>query len=544
MQGRIYDLSVLFDDDGKIYAIHGYGEVKCTELKPDMSGPIEGTERVIIPEGSGVGEGHHIYKIDGMYYILSADYKPMGRMTCSRAKNINGPYEVCVVSANETYGYMAGHMTQAKGRILPDGSDFSITPPDPNAVVCSNIHQGGMLQLPNGDWWAVSMQDFHSIGRTVCLSPITWKDGWPFFGLEGNPGRSPRTWTKPATTYSDTPHAAYERSDDFSTTTLKRVWQWNHNPDDKMWSLKEKKGALRLHTMPADQLMWARNSLTQRVIGPVSTTTVELDISHLKDGDVAGLGNINVPCAWLGVVKSGKDLRLRHFNQLGNDTIDQPLSAKQKKIWLRFEGDFDNDKGHFAYSLDNQTFKACPTLTLGYQLITFQGSRMALFAFNHKGHKGGYADFDNFTVVEPMADRSGYIPFGKTIRITNIASGKLMNATPHGLVYDSPANDKSKDTEFAVEDRGNGRVAIKTTDGRYLFTAGAGLAGDLRLTKDAAKADVYMWQDMLRQEFMLLHTDRHLYVGKSPIDGSPYNLEFKGADPARKNGAVLRWDEI
>lgn len=48
MQGNIYDLSVLFDDDGKIYAIHKYGEVHCTELKPDMSGPVEGTDRVII----------------------------------------------------------------------------------------------------------------------------------------------------------------------------------------------------------------------------------------------------------------------------------------------------------------------------------------------------------------------------------------------------------------------------------------------------------------------------------------------------------------
>ena len=76
MQGRIYDLSVLFDDDGKIYAIHGYGEVKCTELRPDMSGPIEGTERTIIPEGNAVGEGHHIYKIGDMYYLISTDYKP------------------------------------------------------------------------------------------------------------------------------------------------------------------------------------------------------------------------------------------------------------------------------------------------------------------------------------------------------------------------------------------------------------------------------------------------------------------------------------
>lgn len=73
VKGNIYDLSVLFDDDGKIYAVYGYGEVKCTELKPDMSGSIEGSERMIIPEGSSVGEGHHIYKIGDMYYLISTD---------------------------------------------------------------------------------------------------------------------------------------------------------------------------------------------------------------------------------------------------------------------------------------------------------------------------------------------------------------------------------------------------------------------------------------------------------------------------------------
>ena len=30
INGDIYDLSVLFDDDGKIYAIHKYGNVTCT----------------------------------------------------------------------------------------------------------------------------------------------------------------------------------------------------------------------------------------------------------------------------------------------------------------------------------------------------------------------------------------------------------------------------------------------------------------------------------------------------------------------------------
>ena len=33
------------------------------------------------------------------------------------------------------------------------------------------------------------------------------------------------------------------------------------------------------------------------------------------------------------------------------------------------------------------------------------------------------------------------------------------------------------------------------------------------------------------------------YIGKSPTTGSPYSMDYKGADPARKNGAVMRWEE-
>ena len=544
MNGRIYDLSVLFDDDGKIYAIHGYGEVKCTELKPDMSGPIEETERVIIPEGSAVGEGHHMYKIDGMYYLISTDYVPNGRTLCSRSKSIWGPYETCVITADETFGYHASPMTEIKGRIMPDGYPVSITPPDPDKVRASNIHQGGIVSTPDGQWWALLMMDFHSLGRTVTLAPITWKDGWPMLGLEGNLGRSPRTWLKPNTPYRDTevPHAPYERSDNFDGKTLARVWQWNHNPDDKMWSLTG--GKLRLRTMPADQLMWARNTLTQRAIGPESITTVELDVKNLKDGDVCGLGNINVPCSWAGIVKDGKTLILRWFEQLDNDTIDTPVVLPDNRIWLRFVGDFDNDKGHYAYSLDGKEFHQLGReMTLSYQLITFQGARLSLFAFNKLGKNGGYAEFDNFTVEEPKADRTGYIPFGKTFRIINVATGLPMHATPHGLMYDTAADNDSPQTRFRVIDRGNGKVILQCADGRYVFSSGFGLPGDVRLTDDINLAEEFMWQDYLNREFMLMSMRNHRYVGKSPTTGSPYSMDYTGADPARRNGAVLRWEE-
>ena len=563
MQGRIYDLSVLFDDDGKIYAIHGYGEVKCTELKPDMSGPIEETERTIIPEGNGVGEGHHIYKINGMYYLISTDYMPNGRTLCSRSKSIWGPYETRVITADETYGYHAASLTQVprgtKYRIGEDGTKFSLGPLDKDATACSNAHQGGIVQAKDGKWWALFMQDFHSIGRTVCLMPMTWEDGWPMVGLEGNLGRAPRTWFKPDFSRKEergmrneiTPHAPYDRSDDFdyspSSKTLKPIWQWNHNPDDKMWSLKG--GRLRLQSMPAEQLMWARNTLTQRVIGPKSIATVELYIKGMKDGDVAGLGNINVPCSWIGIVKDGNNLTLQCFEQLTNDTtVLKPqtsiLKPQTSRIWLRCIGDYDNDQAQYAYSTDGVTFHTLGRMMpLSYQLISFQGSRHALFAFNHKGLKGGYAEFDNFVVSEPCADRSQNIPYGKTVRIINLATGLPAIALPHGLLHDTHAGDKSRLTQFEIIDRGSGIVSLKCADGRYVKVYGSGLPGDVRFTTNKEEAELFLWQDYLDHEFMLMSMESHRYLGKSPTTGSPYSMDFTGADPARRNGAVFRWEE-
>ena len=556
MKGRIYDLSVLFDDDGKIYAIHGYGEVKCTELKADMSGPIDETERVIIPEGSSVGEGHHMYKINGMYYLISTDYRPNGRTLCSRSKSIWGPYETCVITADETFGYHAASLTQVpegeQYRIGHDGTKFGIPEVDKDATACTNIHQGGIVQTQKGDWYALLMMDFHSIGRTVTLAPITWKDGWPMLGLEGNLGRAPRTWFKPeiekqggeAETRAFQPHAPYERNENFNGKVLGRVWQWNHNPDDTKWSLTA--GRLRLKTMPAEQLMWARNTLTQRAIGPTSVTTVELYTQGLKDGDVAGLGNINVPCSWIGIVKDGKALTLRWFEQATNDTINLPVSPNEmrNKIWLRMEGDFDHDRATYYYSFDGKTFKPLGReMKLSYQLISFQGSRVSLFAFNKNGKNGGYAEFDNFCVEEPMADRSQNIPYGKTFRIINVATGLPMVALEHGLIYDTEASNHSPQTRFRLIDRGQGKVALQCEDGRYVFVSGYGLPGDVRLTKDESLAEEFLWQDYLNREFMLMSMRTHRYIGKSPTTGSPYSMDFTGADPARRNGAVLRWEE-
>ena len=206
-------------------------------------------------------------------------------------------------------------------------------------------------------------------------------------------------------------------------------------------------------------------------------------------------------------------------------------------------GDFDNDRAHYEYSIDGTNYQQLGReMPLSYQLITFQGSRHALFAFNHKGKQGGYAEFDNFTVDEPQADRSGNIPYGKSFRIINLATGRPAFAQKHGLLYDTDYSDKSKRARFRIIDKGQGQVILQCEDGRYVFCSGYGIAGDVRLTTDESKAEVFMWQDYLNHEFMLMSMRTHRYVGKSPTTGSPYSMDYTGSDPARRNGAVFRWE--
>ena len=548
MGGRIYDLGVLFDDDGKIYAVHGYDEVHLIEIKPDFSGYVDGSDRVIIPKGSAMGEGHHFYKINGKYYIISAGYSPVGRMQCARADRPEGPYETAVISHRETMGMQRGWWTNGYGfwSDIPDeGAEFSFSEPSENGFSAVPLHQGGIVDLPNGEWWGFSMMDMKSVGRLTYLSPVTWKDGWPYFGVEGNLGRSPRTWFKPDTGVEVEPHAPYERDDDFSAGRLKPVWQWNHIPVDGKWKLA--KGMLRLQSLPAKSFMFAKNTLTQRVVGPESTVTVELEADGLKKGDVAGLALLNTPYYWIGMVKTDGGYVLRFYDMVKNSRTDEPLTVS--RVWLRSHGDFDKDLASMSYSTDGKTFKTLgKDLRLGYQMHTFQGVRYALFAYNMGGKQGGHAAFDNFKVEEPFADRSKNLPVGKVITLTNLANGEQVWANPHGMLHRAYRGSKTFDgagCRFRVHDRGRGRVALEAMDGSgFVTVTGLGLSGDVRLMKQETEGSLFLWQDMLWGHCMLLSLKTNRFVGLNPPTGEPYAADWPGTRPDRKDGCVFAWKVV
>jgi hypothetical protein len=77
------------------------------------------------------------------------------------------------------------------------------------------------------------------------------------------------------------------------------------------------------------------------------------------------------------------------------------------------------------------------------------------------------------------------------------------------------------------------------------FTDSIAPVGESTLaTTDEVNSTTFLWQDFLDHDFMLLSLKNHRYLGKSPTTGSPYSMDYAGPDPARRNGSVLKWEEV
>ena len=377
----LHDHSLFFDDDGKVYMITGSGKLKIVELTADASEiKSVGINQTLIedanlPSGNNVGlnaEGSQLFKVKGKYYLFNITWPKGGMRTVviHRADKITGPYE---------------------GRIgLQD----------------QEVAQGGLVDTPDGTWFAYLFRDYGAVGRVPYLVPVKWSDGWPVIGVDG---KVPETLELPA---SKGLIPGIVASDEFirkpGKAALPLVWQWNHNPDNYLWSVTARKGFLRMTTGRLDtNFLLARNSLTQRTIGPVCTGSVSIDVSHMKDGDFAGLGLLQKNYGQVGVKVNGNSKTVVMINaSTGKPEEVQVVPFNQKNIYLKAECNFTDkkDMAVFFYSLDNKIWTKIGTpLKMAYTIPQFIGYRFALFNYATK-ITGGYTDFDYFHIQDKISD--------------------------------------------------------------------------------------------------------------------------------------------
>ncbi|GAB2461367.1 glycosyl hydrolase [Hymenobacter qilianensis] len=375
-----HDHSLFFDDDGRVYLVYGAGKLRLVELTADASGVKPGTtEQVLIenasaPAGPNINlpaEGSQLFKVKGKYYLFNIVWPKDGMRTVviHRADKITGPYE---------------------GRV---------------ALQDLGVAQGGLIDTPDGQWYSYLFRDFGAVGRIPYLVPVTWADGWPVLGTAG---KAPQTLALPP---SKGLIPGIVASDEFDrrpgAPALPLVWQWNHNPDNALWSLTDRQGYLRLKTGRVDSsFLLARNTLTQRTIGPVCSGTTALDISQLKDGDFAGLALLQKRYGLVGVERTKDAKAIVMISAESEKPVEmQRIPLTQNKVYFKTECDFTDrkDVATFFYSLDGKSWKKIGApLKMAYTLPHFMGYRFGLFNYATK-NTGGYADFDYFRITEQIS---------------------------------------------------------------------------------------------------------------------------------------------
>ncbi|WP_435925751.1 family 43 glycosylhydrolase [Paenibacillus sp. DYY-L-2] len=424
--GVYHDMSLLFDDDGRVYLVYGNGTIRIIELTSDATAVKPGGMNKILiqnasaPGGSGGlgAEGSHIYKINGKYYIFNISWPAGGIRTqlVHRADRIDGPYEGKIALKSGSLSNVAG------------------------------VAQGGIVQAVDGKWYGMLFQDYGSVGRIPYIVPMTWSnDGWPVFGDvndTGIPADLSSSWVS-SDSFDQRPErvGAYHTEvasgeNDYNGSNLANVWQWNHNPDNKHWSLTDRPGYLRLTTgRTSTGILDARNTLTQRTFGPESSGTIAIDVSHMKDGDVAGISAFQKNYGFVGVKMEGTEKSVVMVNGSSGSAVEAAsIPIDKDVVYLRIELDYKNrtDKAYFYYSLDGERWASIGnTLQMSYTLPHFMGYRFALFNYATKT-AGGYVDFDYFRLDDKLAgpNDDGNL---KELRIDGIP---VHGFSPNIYVYD------------------------------------------------------------------------------------------------------------
>lgn len=206
------DPSLFFDTDGKVYYTGTDGGVYLSQVDVTTGEAIG--ERHWLWQGTANNpEGPHLYKINGMYYLLLAQG---GTEMChmavmARSASVLGPYEPCPHNPVLT-----------------------------NIGQCLPIKAAGHADLvedAEGNWWAVCLANRplaypfrHNLGRETMLVPVAWKDGWCTMGEKGavlpefTVSHAPEAW-KPS---GYVPGSAV--TDDFCGEALHPMWNQIYNP--------------------------------------------------------------------------------------------------------------------------------------------------------------------------------------------------------------------------------------------------------------------------------------------------------------------------
>ena len=216
------DPSLLFDDDGRAWYVGNrhaplaghpdHCEIWLQEL--DLQTFQLLGEKIVLWDGAlkmaNWAEGPHIYKINGLYYLMIAEGGTAHEhsVTIARSAQITGPYEPNLRNPILTHRHL--------------GLNFPIV----------GTGHADLVETQAGEWWLVCLAMrpydgyFYNLGRETFLTPVQWEDGWPVV----NPGVGHVELESPAPNLPEHPWPGLPACDSFEEPDPGRLLELPAHP--------------------------------------------------------------------------------------------------------------------------------------------------------------------------------------------------------------------------------------------------------------------------------------------------------------------------
>jgi xylan 1,4-beta-xylosidase len=381
----------LFFENEKVYVCNTDGKMGIQMSQIDIKTGKRIGEMRHIWRGTGgrYAEGPHIYKKDGLYYLLISEggTEYGHKITIARSKELMGPY-----------------MSNPANPILTHADEEKQEAP------IQGTGHADLVQAADGSWWMVCLAfrpakgRFHIMGRETYLAPVVWtENSWPVVNGNGTIDLEMKAKTLPQVPYKK----EFKRVE-FDDSKLGFEWNYLRNPVRENYSFTEKKGFLTLKATEVG-LDWADTPtfMGRRQEHFNFEVSAEMEFNPSGENDEAGLTVLmnNSHHYKLSVKKQSGKKVLVISNRLGGFyfTTGKMVVIKSGSVKLKVVG--SRDYYTFFYAQGNDEYKElgkCDTYFLSSEVAGgFTGNYIGIFATGNGNKTKAKAYFDWF-IYQPL----------------------------------------------------------------------------------------------------------------------------------------------
>lgn len=369
-----FDPSLYHDESGKKYLVnmkwdhrlhhHNFYGIALQEYDVEKKKLVG--ESTIIFKGTDIKlvEAPHLYKINGYYYLLTAEggTKYDHAATIARSKSLEGPYEVHPENPLLTSFPYPRNPLQKSGHA-------SIVQTHTNEWFL--VHLTGR-PLPKDNHPLLDPRGYCPLGRETAIQRVEWKNDWPYV-VNGN---GPSLEIEGPTIEEVVWEKDFEEKDDFDGELLNNHFQSLRIPlGEHILSLKDNPSHLRLYGKESLTSKFTQAFIARRWQHFNFTAETKVAFNPNSFQQSAGLVNYYNTENWTALQISWHEEkgRILELSTCDNTTYDQPLKGKEivipvehEYVYLRV--DVKTSIYEYSYSFDGENWTLIPIQLASHKL--------------------------------------------------------------------------------------------------------------------------------------------------------------------------------